>query len=283
MGPTSCNGIAWSPNMTHSKTAYLTALAEGRKLTEIPAWLKAEARAVARRYDGQLQPEDIVQAFFESILIEGARNRARVPWRDLTEAQAVAMVRRRMGQLACEQAEGWNDYRSVRAHVAGVLEIGLPPPPDARPATILQADRLSRKQVALAAAWLVAREHVPAEVRALTAALRKIYLLQWATPSDDAFERMPDAGLLADDDVEVDELVRDVLDQVGADDTRLVMRRLHDIGLKALGQEMGLSTTTTFEKARKAELRVALAFRESGCPEHVARRALGRLAEAFAP
>lgn len=267
--------------------AFLVAMSEGQNIKgALPSWLLREASKVVYRFQDTVLPEDVVQAFLESLVAEGKNNRARVPWHLHSDAAAMGLVRRRMRQLACELGDNWNFERALRNHVRGALDDGLPPPPNEPPFTVCDGGRLSRVLVAQAGAWLVAREHVAANLRDVTRALKVRYHFQTAV-SDSEDETVESTASAIDDELpdeqaEARELAGWLVHELGPEMATVLGLRLADHKLATVGNELGIAMTTVHDKERKAKAVVKRFIQEYGCSPQVAGRALRRLIETVA-
>lgn len=270
--------------MGESKTAFLLAMTAGKGVPgRLPTWLLREATRAVRGLPGFVHPEDVEQAFLESLVLDGATSRARVLWHLLTDDAAAALVRRRMRQLACEMADGWNYHRALRSHVDAALQEGLPPAPAEPPYSLCDGDRLSRPLVARAAAWMVINDEACATTRNLTQKLKEHYSLQPMLAAND--EPLDAADLdhdEPDEALEARRLAFALVESLGADEARLYGRRLGDHKLQHLGRESGLAVTTVHDRTKKAERIVQQVLVDSGCTPHVARSALRLLVQAVA-
>lgn len=270
--------------MADSKTAFLMAMSKGQAVSHrLPSWLLSEATRALRGMPGLVQPDDVVQAFLESICLDGTKRRASVPWHLLSEVQASGLVRHRMRQLACEMADGWNYHRAIRSHVDAALRTGLPPAPAELPFSLCDGDRLSRPLVASAAAWMVAEEVAEASTKRLTRALKNHYSLQpMLAANDEPLEATDLDAEGPDDQLEAQRLAQQLVDSLGPDAARVFGRRLCDHKLQQLSRETGLSVTSVFEREKKATTLARQVLVASGCSRAVARSALRRLTEAVA-
>lgn len=269
--------------MGESKTAFLTAMSEGRCATsKLPSWLLTAATSVLRGLPGTLQPDDVVQAFLESVFVDGAKRRARVPWHLHSDAAALALVRRRMRQLACEMTDGWNYRRALRSHVDAALKTGLPDAPAELPFSICDSDRLSRPLIASAAAWMVVEQHACRTTRELTQKLKELYSLQPMLAANDEPLEAADLDAEAPDDQVEAQFLASTIGHVLGPDALLFGLRLGDHKLQALSDATGHAVTTVHERTTKAFRRVQQVLLDSGCSRNVACSALRHVAEAAA-
>jgi hypothetical protein len=141
----------------HDVRRFLRACAENRQVPgDIPPALhKRAALALGRLPAGALtSPDDLVSELLAS-LCEGRWSS--VVWNTLSDVDLERRLMKSLRDVAVEQTDGWSFRKSLREHVCAAMTAGLPAAGDL-PGTLCENGRFSRRRIAEAAAWVVARK-----------------------------------------------------------------------------------------------------------------------------
>jgi DNA-directed RNA polymerase specialized sigma24 family protein len=248
---------------------FLRDVAEGRdRAGKVPGALLHLAAKALRGMPSTplLSADDVVS---ELMLSVWQGRWSSLDWKQPGDAAFEARLRKSLRDIAVERTEGWGFRKSLREHVAGALQDGLPKGVRDMPASLCDGDRFSRRLVAEATAFVVAeRPELAKDPTALTNLLVRLHgphLVSLSPANDDreAYD-VPDtrdAFAQIEAALDVTETARDLAEALQPHEAVVLQGRLAGRGLQELADELGCAVSTAFKREKKAVEKVGVVMR----------------------
>ncbi len=257
---------------THHVRRFLRDCAEGRKVTgDVPPALYKRAGKALRRMPptALVSDEDVVSELVMSIR-EGRWSK--VDWETLTDAAFEQRLSRSLHHIVVESIDGWTHRKALLEHVSEAMAAGLPKAGGDMPHSLCEGDRFSRRLIAEAAAWVLAKKpELAGDATLVTQAILEISALRFVSPlpaNDDceAWEPVDTTDAFAQIEAALDAegFVRELSELLTEREAFVLRGRLAGRGLQELADELGCVVSTTFNAEKKATGKVAELVRRRG-------------------